>query len=273
MKKNKKILLVYNPRKPNVDKTIKTMYKNLCNFYNVKICSSEKINSKSCVADIILTLGGDGTILKVGQYAVEKSIAVLGVNLGGLGYLAEFQADDSVYSVIKNYFSNDIEPQKRLVLEIFWKNKKFYALNDVIVKPLSAKVCNVELFINNQKITQIIGDGVIVATATGSTAYSLACGGSIVEPEADVLLITPISPHTLSMRPIIISSDKEVKMFIPEYKSNKNIILSLDGQRNFYVKHFDEIKIKKSEKRFLFIPNKDKNFYEILKEKLFWGKR
>ncbi len=271
--KNKKILLVYNPRKINVDKTIKTLYGNLRNFYNIKICSSEKINSKNCLADIILAIGGDGTILKVGQYAVEKSIPVLGINLGGLGYLAEFRANKSVYDIIKNYFSKNIFPQERLVLEIFLRNKKFYALNDVTLKPLSAKVCNVELFINKQKVTQIIGDGVIVSTPTGSTAYSLACGGSIVEPDVDVILITPISPHTLSIRPIIISSAKEIKLLIPEYKSNKNMILSLDGQINFYVKYFDEINIKKSEKKFLFIPNKDKNFYEILKEKLYWGKR
>lgn len=271
--KKKKILVVYNPKKEKIKEKIRNLNKGLHNFYDIKICSSEKINSKNCIADLILALGGDGTILKVGQYAVEKLVPVIGINLGGLGYLAEFQVNNEIYEVIKNYFSGKISPQQRLVLEVFWKNKKFFALNDVIVKPLSAKVCNIELFINNQKITHIIGDGIIVATPTGSTAYSLACGGSIVEPEADVILITPISPHTLSIRPIIISSAKEIKLIIPEYKSNKNLMFSLDGQRSFYIKYFDKIQIKKSEKKFLFIPNKNRSFYDILTQKLSWGKR
>jgi NAD+ kinase len=269
---NKKLLVVYNPKKENVKEIVKKITLKIKNLCNVEICSSEKINYKICNADLILTLGGDGTILKVGQYAVLKSIPVLGANLGGLGYLAEFQVGE-IFDVIKKFFLGEITPQERMVLSIIYKNREFFAINDVVVKPFSSKVCNVEVKIDKKTITQIIGDGVIVATPTGSTAYSLACGGSIVEPDAEVILITPISPHTLSIRPIIISSDKEIYLRIPLYKSNKKLIFSLDGQRNFNIKPLDEILVKKAEKRLLFIPNFKKDFYKILTQKLSWGKR
>ncbi len=269
---NKKLLIVYNPKKENVKEVLKKIVQRIKNLCNVEICSSEKINFKVCDADLILTLGGDGTILKVGQFAVIKSIPVLGANLGGLGYLAEFQFQE-IFDVIKKFFLGEISPQERMVLSIIYKNKEFFAINDVVVKPFSSKVCNIEIKIDRKTITQIIGDGVIVATPTGSTAYSLACGGSIVEPDAEVILITPISPHTLSIRPIIISSYKEITLKIPLYKSNKKLIFSLDGQRNFDIKLLDEIIVRKAEKKLLFIPNPKKDFYKILTQKLSWGKR
>lgn len=267
----KHILIVYNPNKQNVKQVINY----LCNKlqeYKISVCSSEKITEKKCVADLIITLGGDGTILKIGPYAVKKSIPVAGVNIGGLGYLAEFKVNEIVEQV-KEFFDGKILPQNRLVLEILYKNKIHYAINDCVIKNLSSKVCNIELFIDNERITQIIGDGLIIATPTGSTAYSLACGGSIVEPKTNVLLITPISPHTLSIRTIIVSSDKKIMLKIPEYKSNKNLLLTLDGQRNFVVNPQQIIKVYSSIKKLLFIPNRKKTFFKILTQKLSWGKR
>lgn len=268
----KKILIVFNPQKKKVYNITKLLHKKLKSSYRIKIRSSEKFNLKDCVADIILALGGDGTILKVGQAAIKKEIPVIGINLGDLGYLAEFKTKE-VFEVIKKYFSGEIIPQRRMILEVKYKNKLIYAINDVVIKPLSSKVCNIELNIGENKITQIIGDGIIVATPTGSTAYSLACGGSIVEPDVEVILITPISPHTLSIRPIIVSKDKEIKLKIPVYKSNKKLLLSIDGQINFELKTLDEIIIKKSLKDLLFVPNPKKDFYKILTQKLSWGKR
>jgi len=147
---NKKLLVVYNPKKENVKEIVKKITLKIKNLCNVEICSSEKINYKICNADLILTLGGDGTILKVGQYAVLKSIPVLGANLGGLGYLAEFQVGE-IFDVIKKFFLGEITPQERMVLSIIYKNREFFAINDVVVKPFSSKVCNVEVKIDKKK--------------------------------------------------------------------------------------------------------------------------
>lgn len=271
-----KILIVYNPQKTNVVNLVKSISGQIKRKYATKVlintCSSQKLTKKVCVADLILALGGDGTILKVAPYAVSYSIPVAGINIGGLGYLAEFKPHD-VITILEDFLTDKIKLQYRAVLDVVYKNKHYYALNDCVLKPLSSKVCNIELFIDGQKLTDIVGDGIIIATPTGSTAYSLACGGSIVEPETDVLLITPVSPHTLSIRPLIISPKKEIKLCIPVFKSNKKLFLSLDGQRNFFVKPLDEIFIRLSDKKFLFIPNKRQSFFKILKQKLSWGKR
>ncbi|MEN3014048.1 MAG: NAD(+)/NADH kinase [Endomicrobiia bacterium] len=276
MNVKKQIFIVYNPQKQNVKDKVNEVIKNIKKDFKEKViissCSSEEVNRKICKGDLILTLGGDGTILRVTPYAVENSIPVAGVNLGGLGYLAEFKIGEVPF-IVRKFLEEKIEYQKRIVLEVLYKKRIHYAINDCVVKPLSSKVCKLELYINNEKITEIIGDGIIVSTPTGSTAYSLASGGSIVEPDADVILITPISPHTLSIRPIVLSSKKEIKIKIPLYKSNKNLLLSLDGQRNFIVKPEEEIKIISSKKKLMFIQNPSKSFFKILTQKLLWGKR
>lgn len=273
---NKKILIVFNPQKPNIKNFLKEFLNEIKNSFKNKIkidvISSEKITKKVQRCDFIITLGGDGTILRVGDFAIKNEIPVAGVNLGSLGYLAEFDTK-GIKKVLNDLIKENLDIQKRIVLEVNYKNKIYYAINDCIVKPLSSKVCNVELFIDDQKITEFIGDGIIIATPTGSTAYSLACGGSIVEPTTEVLLITPISPHTLSIRPIIISSKFHIKLKIPQYKSNKNLLLSLDGQKNFSLNVYDVVYIKTAEKKLLFVPNKKQTFYKILTHKLSWGKR
>ncbi len=268
----KKILIVYNPQKNKVKQVLSSLSKKLNLEYGVKTCSSEKINLKNYVADLVLTLGGDGTILRVGDYVIKNRIPVMGINLGSLGYLAEFQPRE-VYPIIKKIFLNKISFQKRVVLEVKYKSEKYFVINDCVIKPTSAKVINVELYIDGKLITNIIGDGIIIATPTGSTAYSLASGGSIVEPEAKVILITPICPHSLSNRPIIVSEERVITIKIPQYKSNHNILMSIDGQKNFYVNPEESFIIKLSNEKLFFIPNPKKSFYTILKQKLNWAKR
>ncbi len=266
-------MIIYNPDKENVKKIISELYKRLSKKnYIVSTCSSKDVNIRKCKSDLILTLGGDGTILRAGQYAVELSIPIIGINLGGLGYLAEFRYKD-VYSVIDDYFNGVILPQERKVLLVNYKNKSYYVINDCVIKSVSPKVISLDLYINNKFVTNIVSDGIIIATPTGSTAYSLACNGSIVEPEAEVILVTPISPHSLTHRPIILNEDKNIKIFIPKYKSNKDMILTLDGQKKFFVKEKDWIELKITEKKLLFIPNNKKDFFTILRQKLNWGKR
>ncbi len=268
----KQITIVYNPHKKNFKEALRFLKQKLAKEYKIKIVASNKLNESVCLGELVVCVGGDGTILKVGNYAIIRKIPVLGINLGGLGYLAEFEPNEAVVQ-IRDYFNGKTVPQERIVLEVVYRNKIYYAINDCVVKHTSSKVCNIEIKIENEIITQMIGDGIIIATPTGSTAYSLACGGSIIEPSAEVLLLTPISPHTLSIRPIVIPSCKSIELRIPEYKSNKDLILSLDGQRNFNLEIEDTIKIFSSEKKLLFLPNKKKTFFKILTQKLSWGKR
>lgn len=268
----KQVTLVYNPYKEgtkNICNFLKKKLAKLCKIYTI---ASKDISKEVYLGELVVCVGGDGTILKVGPYAVEKKVPVLGINLGGLGYLAEFDFKEALKQ-IQNYFNNKPIIQERIVLKVIYKNNYFYAINDCVIKHTSSKVCNVEVRINNEFLTQIIGDGIIVATPTGSTAYSLACGGSITEPNTEVLLLTPISPHTLSIRPIVVSSDKKIEIRIPQYKSNKNLLLSLDGQNDFKLSIGDKIEIFSSEKKLLFLPNKKKSFFKILTQKLAWGKR
>ncbi|MCX7956752.1 MAG: NAD(+)/NADH kinase [Endomicrobia bacterium] len=272
----KKLLIVYNPQKPNIKTLLKRFLTKLKsefrNNIGIKVCLSEKITEKLPKSDLIITLGGDGTILKVGDFAAKNKIPVAGVNLGTLGYLAEFNFIDIV-DLIRDFIDGNLCIEERIILEVRYNNKTHYAINDCVIKPMSSKVCSVELFIDNQRISEFIGDGIIIATPTGSTAYSLACGGSIVEPDVNVMLVTPISPHTLSIRPLIISSQRHLKLIAPEYKSNKNMLLSLDGQKNFFIEVNDEVNIKVSKEKLLFIPNRRRSFYQILTHKLLWGKR
>lgn len=268
----KQITLVYNPYKEKAKEVCNFLKQKLIRLYKVNIISSESLSKDICFGELIACIGGDGTILKVGPYAVEQRVPVLGINLGGLGYLAEFNFKEALKQ-IQDYFNNKPIIQERIVLKVMYKNNYFYAINDCVIKHISSKICNIEVRINNEFITQIIGDGIIIATPTGSTAYSLACGGSITEPSTDVLLLTPISPHTLSIRPIVVSSDKKIEIRIPQYKSNKNLLLSLDGQNDFKLSIGDKIEIFSSEKKLLFLPNKKKSFFKILTQKLAWGKR
>lgn len=268
----KRILVVFNPGRKEIIKLASEIVKKLSRDYKVFCYDSKKVFQSKIQPDLIVSLGGDGTILRVTQIAVRLSVPVIGVNVGGLGYLAEYTTKE-VYGSINKYFSNKIFPQERAILEIKFHQKIYYAINDCIIKSYSSRVVSLDLYINGDYITNIIGDGIIVATPTGSTAYSLACGGSIVEPEAKVMLVTPVCPHALSYRPIILTEDKVVKIFIPEYKSNTQLLLSFDSQENFPLGVSDFVEIYISKKKFLFIPNLKKNFYTILKEKLNWAKR
>ncbi len=268
----KKILIVYNQSKPKIKNFLFKLKSILRKKYSIKSCTTESLTEKICSSDLIITLGGDGTILWVGQFAVKKQIPVFGVNLGGLGYLAEFGIKEIFYAV-KLYFEGKILPQKRTVLEVLYGEKKYVVINDCVLKSNSSKVVKIEVSVNKKFLTSIIGDGIIVSTPTGSTAYSLASGGSIVEPEAKVILLTPICPHSLTHRPIILDDSKTIELKVPVYKTNNSLILALDSQKNVFIKQNDIIKIKVLEKKLLFLANNKKSFYSILEQKLSWGKR
>jgi len=225
---------------------------------------------------IALILGGDGMMIKSARELAPKNIPLFGINLGKLGFLAGTDLKNvftSIKKIIKGRYK--IDERSMLKIEIL-RNKKiinnFIALNDAVIKNgRVARVINLNLNINNKQVTEITADGLIIATPTGSTAYSLAANGPIVHPKTQNIIITPIAPHTLSQRPVIIPDD-----FIIDVRVNSNhtdVILSIDGQIDMTLSVGDIVKIQKHKTPIKLITVGKNDYFEILRKKLNWGNR
>lgn len=238
-------------------------------FFNLSIGAKDKeILSK---ADLILSLGGDGTFLRAARYVCGFDINVLGVNLGSKGFLTEISMDDMDESF--NLLLNEkykIENRVMLDCLIMRRGKKIFsgtALNEVVVaKGGFEHLLNIKTYINENYAASFIADGLIVSTPTGSTAYSISAGGPIVSADADCFVMSAICPHTLSARPLVVSSDDVIN--IKEEKSPKVDVI-IDGQIKFVSLKKDDIEVKKSKKITKIIRIK-KDFYQIVREKLKW---
>jgi NAD+ kinase len=227
-------------------------------------------------ADFVLSIGGDGTMLKVIRSFAPLSVPVKGINIGALGFLADTNVDDIV-QLLKDLLSSNFTIEKRnlLAIEFNLNNVKVkqIAVNDCIVKSLHAnKLIIVNVKINNTFMNSYKCDGMIIATATGSTAYSLASTGPILYPTLPVFILTAISPHTLSQRSIVIS-DKNSISFIPKNKSEyKKILISIDGQKNYILNNGEEINFSLYTTPFQLIKQHScQSFFYTLRSKMHWG--
>jgi NAD+ kinase len=228
--------------------------------------------------DCLIVLGGDGTLLSAARdmAAGPAQVPILGVNLGGLGFLTEITLEE-IYPVLENILQGKIRIEKRMRLraEVYRQEHRvgeFSVLNDaVITKSVLARIINLRNQINGVYVTTYRGDGIIISTPTGSTAYSLAAGGPIVYPAMDSILITPICPHTLTNRPLLLP-DRAVIEFLLESEES-DVSLTLDGQVGFPLRPFDRVVITKAEEPVLFIKSPFKEYFEILRTKLKWGER
>ncbi len=227
--------------------------------------------------DLLLVLGGDGTLLSSVRLLEGKSVPILGVNLGSLGFLTIVQVDE-FEQALKNTLEGDYQIDERLMLEgkIYDENGKVlveeHVLNDVVVnKAALARIMDLRLMIDGDFVSDYKSDGLIISTPTGSTAYSLAAGGPIIFPSTNVLAITPICPHSLTNRPIVICSDSEIEISLN--KMHTDIFITFDGQKGYKFSSQHLLKVKKSERKALLINPKLKNYFEVLKEKLKWGER
>lgn len=222
-------------------------------------------------AALLIALGGDGTLLKTARLVGSKQIPVMGINLGGLGFLTMFSAEQAK-SAITDFLNKNYREEERMVLEIIYKKEKFVALNDCAVNMgPDCRVVDIILSSNNHFICKLVADGIVVATPTGSTAYSLAAGGPIVFPVMDAILITPLSPHVLSGRPLIVPSNESITLQLAEY--SEPAILTIDGQEQRRLKPNEKIAITKADYSIRLIAPKDKSYYEILRTKMKWGER
>jgi len=234
-------------------------------------CPTEKFLKK---VDLIISLGGDGTLLRAARLAATEDIPVFGVNLGGLGFLTQIGIDDLEKSLEKLYQGRYFLDE-RMMLSCTVKRrekeiKKFTALNDVVIgKGAFARIICLATYVNNDYVITYSADGLVVSTSTGSTAYSLSAGGPIVNPNINSIILTPICPHTLSARPIIIGENDQVKITLES--SEEKVMVTIDGQEGFVLKPKDEVIIKKSDHIARLIAFKEKSFYAILREKLRWS--
>ena len=226
--------------------------------------------------DMVVVLGGDGTLISVVRLMGDRQVPILGVNLGSLGFLTEITLDDLCTS-LDRCLNGDYRVSERMMLRatvirdgVELEDK--HVLNDVVInKGVLARIIDLETTVNNDYLTTFKVDGLIISTPTGSTGYSLSASGPILHPELECLVITPICPHTLTNRPIVMASDAVITV---ELKCmNEAVFLTLDGQVGVELKCGDVIRIAKSEHRTRLVISSSKNYFEILRTKLKWGER
>ena len=226
--------------------------------------------------DFILTLGGDGTILSLARAVGDRGTPILGIHLGELGFLAEVVLED-MFTRLNEVVAGDYNIQKRMVIKCIVNNgsepQAFYALNDIVVdRGKSHRLLNCELLANDDFVAKYKADGLIVATPTGSTAYSLASGGPIVMPTFGSMVVTPICPHTLTLRPIVFPDDQILEISFPE-DGEKDMALAVDGQVNEYLKSTAKVVIQKAPYKINMVNFTDSNYFNTLRTKLGWGVR
>lgn len=224
--------------------------------------------------DLMIALGGDGTILTLVRTMREKKIPILGVNLGGLGFLTEVKLKD-LDRALEELVAGRYRVEKRMTLEARVRRggkviATYNALNDVVVtNGALARVIHLQVMIQSEYVSSYMSDGIIVATPTGSTAYSLSSGGPIVHPSTSAILMTPICPHTLTNRPIIVPEDRvlRIKIRVP----GEDVMLTVDGQIGLMLKVNDLVEVKKSPSPAKLVVLGKVSYFDILREKLNWG--
>jgi NAD+ kinase len=221
------------------------------------------------LAEMIITFGGDGTILRAARAAADFGVPVLGINMGGKGFMAELEVGD--ISLIDAAAEGKYRLGSRMMLDVeVTRGKqtvcKDFALNDIVIRG-DNKVIDLALFGDGQRISHFSGDGAVIATPTGSTAYSMAAGGPIVEPIAHNIIVTPICAHVLEAKSFVLVSDRRVSVEIG-YKKHNPAYMSVDGGDHFTVQSGDVIYVFKSERTTRFVRLSDGSFYKKVNEKL-----
>ncbi|MBE9546761.1 MAG: NAD(+)/NADH kinase [Proteobacteria bacterium] len=232
---------------------------------------SEELASSS---DIIVVFGGDGTLLRAARSIRESDVPILGINLGAFGFMAEVNLHE-MFGAMELILEGDYQTEKRMMLDVVINRGQECVgdgtvLNDIVINRGNlSRMIELKTVVDGRYLTTVKADGLIISTPTGSTAYSLSAGGPIVFPELNTVIITPICPHTLTNRPVILPEDVTVKIVL--WTKEKGATLTLDGQVSFTLKSGDAITIKKSRYFTSIIVSPDRDYLEILRTKLGWG--
>lgn len=231
---------------------------------------------KAC--DLVISFGGDGTLLSVGRLVAANEVPVLAVNLGGLGFLAEM-GFELLEPALDAILTDRFLVESRMLLSIRLERatgeveRDILAVNDLVLSAKAiSRIVTVNANIQRERLFSYRGDGIIVATPTGSTAYSLSAGGPIVDPRIDLILLTPICAHSLTVRPLIIPPNLEVGIEV-RTRGKEEIVATIDGQVTYTLNEDDQVFVTRAKKRLRLIRLEEKDFYKLLGEKLGWGIR
>lgn len=269
----KKVLIAGDSRSEKVTQAIADIKPKLAGLAEVTEADlAESPDLQGIKADLVCVLGGDGSLLRAVRYLCENQLPVVGVNVGRLGFLTEF-SEMEFLQALPDMLSGRIAPSRRMMLDVRLLRdgnelEAWHALNEaVLVRLYRVQMIRFKLTIDTVEITEISGDGVITATPTGSTAYSLSSGGSIVVPGTEAICITPVNPHTVTSRPLVVNADSTVEIEL--LAERERVVVSVDGQGNREVERGDVLRVVKSRRRCHLMENR--NFFETLRTKLSWG--
>lgn len=239
-----------------------------------RVLSDEEIREQ---AELVVVLGGDGTLISVARLFSGKDVPIVAVNLGSLGFLTEVTVEE-LYPLLERCLKGEPRVSERMMLEVTvcrdgHEIEKCHVLNDMVInKGALARIVDLETKVNRHFLTTYKADGLIVSTPTGSTGYSMSAGGPIVHPLMSCILITPICPHTLTNRPIVVTDESIVSITIASSFDEK-VFLTLDGQVGFKLMQGDTIEVRKALKTTALVMSKDRDYFEVLRTKLKWGER
>jgi NAD+ kinase len=225
-------------------------------------------------ADLLITFGGDGTLLSVARQA-PKDVPILGVNMGTLGFLTEVRVEDFP-AILERVLAGDYVAESRVAFEVHVEapgfRRVFRVLNDATInKSALARIIEMRVTVSGFFVSTFRADGMIVATPTGSTAYNLSAGGPIVYPTMGAIIVTPICPHMLTNRPIVLPDDLDVEIGLVGTNSSQEIFLTLDGQEGLPIDPTHRVCVKKSPDTVRLVQSPHKNYFDVLRDKLKWG--
>ncbi|MBI4116053.1 MAG: NAD(+)/NADH kinase [Candidatus Omnitrophica bacterium] len=268
-----KIGIVVNSKKPNAEKWLGELQAWLAKrSIEMKDTVESPIEDVIKEASLLVCLGGDGTILRIANHMKERSIPVLAVNIGSLGFLTEVKTEE-MFDELQTYFLNKSKIEERLMLSCSVKSdnnrqeRRFQALNDIVISREGlTRLLSVRVDVAGETLTNFSGDGVIVATPTGSTAYSLSAGGAIVHPKLEAIIVTPICPHALALRSLVVRADERVSIQIHTERDGEKALLTSDGQESMEVDQTSTIEITKSTIPFRLVKSSRRSYVETLRE-------
>ena len=268
--------------KPN-SKDIKNIYleiKKIFESFNIKVLldtdGAKQIGIKNGIefdelckkSDFLVTLGGDGTLISVARRSFKYQKAVMGINLGTLGFLTDIMPDE-LNIFLENFKNNHYRIDNRMMITVQVNGKEVVAFNDIVIsRQTISGMINVDAKVNGRLFNKYNGDGVVISTPTGSTAYNLSCHGPVVYPLTEAFIVTPISAHSLTQRPLVLPVDFQISF---ENKNQEVANVIIDGQDIYELKHKDIITIKVAESKAKLIHRIERNYFDVLNQKLHWG--
>ena len=285
----KHVSLVIKPNNPESVQYVKRLVKfldkkgiktllldtNICQDENLINCAAD-LNDFLNLPDLIIVVGGDGTLLKTARLFAGRNIPILGINTGMLGFLTEFSPEEA-FKYFESIIDGHYEITDRAMIEITYNDsksgvtKKIFLNDAVISRGTISHLITIHIEIDGRQLSSFSGDGIIIATATGSTGYSLSAGGPIMTPTIkNAYIIIPICPHTLTIRPLIIPSSSVLK--VKTVSKFDNLVLSIDGQETTEIRSNDEILFTGTDKNINLIAHPEHNIYDVLRQKLGWGR-